>query len=191
MNAVFFGIHRQGFKRMCCLFFFCFFFFFFFFTRLACICAYLLPPVCQIRLSEMCLFCTHHGLNHARRCSSVILQCDTIEAFEAPTFLKSWMWQPYNEQWETGLHGISTEFPRGPSITDLKPALSWHSAVIHWELRRRFYVCRDVPPDSCSLRRGAGPELFFFFFFEFPPPLTTSCLLFAHSPMWLFLWCKI
>lgn len=71
------------------------------------------------------------------------------------------MWQPYHEQWETGLHGISTEFPWGPSITDLKPALSWHSAVIHWELRRRFYVCRDVPPDLCLLW-GAGPEHLFF-----------------------------
>lgn len=77
---------------------------------------------------------------------------------------KIWMWQPYYEQWETGLHGISTEFPWGPGITDLKPAQSWHSAVIHWELRRRFYVCRDVPPDFCSLLWSAGPEMCVFFF---------------------------
>ena len=70
------------------------------------------------------------------------------------------MWQPYHEQWETGLHGISSEFPWGPSITDLKPARSWHSAVIHRELRRRFYVCRDVPPDFC-LPWSAEPKEFF------------------------------
>lgn len=41
--------------------------------------------------------------------------------------------------------------PLRTNITDLKPARSWHSAVIHWELRRRFYVCRDVPPDFSLL----------------------------------------
>lgn len=56
--------------------------------------------------------------------------------------------------------------PRGPSITDLKPARSWHSAVIHRELRRRFYVWRDVPPDSCLLW---APSLVVLF-------LLTSCL---------------
>lgn len=61
-------------------------FFFFSFTCPACICAHLLPPVCQIRVSEMCLFCTHHGLNHARRCSSVILQCDTMRHLKLQLF---------------------------------------------------------------------------------------------------------
>lgn len=97
------------------------------------------------------------------KCYAVILLHYVLhdEVFWISNLLKKVsMWQPYHEQWETGLHGISTEFPWGPSITDLKPAQSWHSAVIHRELRR-FYVCRDVPPDFCLLW-GAGPKQFFF-----------------------------
>lgn len=58
--------------------------------------------------------------------------------------------------------GSAQGSPEGPSITDLKPVQSWHSAVIHRELRRRFYVCRDVPPDFCLLCIVALVCVFFF-----------------------------
>lgn len=87
------------------------------------------------------------------------------------------MWQPYHEQWEWGLHGIGAEFPRGPGITDLKPAQSCYSAVIHGDLRR-FHACRDVP-----LAFAAEPALIFPL--SLSPSANKSSSLFADPLWWL------
>ena len=77
MNAVFYGIYSQSVESVCRLFFL---------TCPACICAYLLPPVCHFCASGMCLFCTHNGLKSCEVLLKSHLAALRDEAFEAPTF---------------------------------------------------------------------------------------------------------
>lgn len=114
-----------------------------------------------------------------QECTDFVLQRYTRRDWR-PELWKFWMWQPYHEQWEAGLHGISTDSPPGgggPGITDLKPVHCWYSAVIQGDLRR-FHACKDVPPQL-----AAEPALLFPLLLS--PSANKSSLLFADPLWWL------